>query len=216
MNEVPRELISRREYARRKGVAPSHVMNLCQSGRVSVFCECPGCGAVVNIRVQACTCGTAIAGAMDFGKGKVDPAIADAELLAHADPAKDYMRERWAEQRGAEVMLQLPLAAPAPPPAGTVLSYADAKTLKENLALKSAEIEYRKRAGELCEVSAVHGAAAKAMRQIRDSVLAVPDRLAQVLAAESDRARIHAMLADELEKVLTELSDGNEGIRRNE
>jgi hypothetical protein len=42
---------------------------------------------------------------------------------------------------------------------------------------------------------------------MRDALLNVPDRIAAVLAAERDPARVHAELTKEIKRVLHELSD---------
>ena len=39
-------------------------------------------------------------------------------------------------------------------------------------------------------------------RQVRDGLLNIPDRIAGILAAEPDQARIHAMLTKELQQCL--------------
>ena len=207
------ELISRREYARRKGFVPSTVVEACQQGKISTFTDCPGCGAIVNVRTHACRCGAAVAGVVDPRRGKIDPAVADAEMAANSDPAKAHVRQRWAEHRGDTLSEQLSLEAPSAPDGAVVVSYQDAKTQKEIFAAKNAELDFRKRAGELCEVAVVRAEAARQARETRDAVLAVPDRLSIVLAAETDRGKVHAILVDELTKVLTQISDGRDAAR---
>jgi hypothetical protein len=46
-------------------------------------------------------------------------------------------------------------------------------------------------------------------RTFRDGMLNIPDRLAAVLAAETDARRTHELLSAEIRKALTEFSDGN-------
>lgn len=43
-------------------------------------------------------------------------------------------------------------------------------------------------------------------RQIRDALLGIPDRMADILAAEPDPARVRRLLHDELTQALTELT----------
>ena len=45
-------------------------------------------------------------------------------------------------------------------------------------------------------------------RTFRDGMLNIPDRVAAVLAAESDPARVHEILATEIRKALLEFADG--------
>ena len=47
-------------------------------------------------------------------------------------------------------------------------------------------------------------------KPLRDSLLNIPDRLAGMLAAESDAQKIHAMLATEIRQALEELTGGPE------
>ncbi len=47
-------------------------------------------------------------------------------------------------------------------------------------------------------------------RVVRDSLLDIPDRLAAVLAAESDSRKVHALLSAEIRQALEELTGGLE------
>ena len=67
-------------------------------------------------------------------------------------------------------------------------------------------LEWRRRQGDLLERAEVEKAAADVARQTRDAVLGVPDRVAAILAAESDAAALHTRLTEELERALTALS----------
>ena len=49
--------------------------------------------------------------------------------------------------------------------------------------------------------------AQRSYRTLRDKILNIPDRVAAILAAERDPARVHAALTAELKRVLHELSD---------
>ena len=68
-----------------------------------------------------------------------------------------------------------------------------------------AKLEYERAAGILVEKSAVDRDAFKIGRQIRDSLLSFPDRLAEVLAAEVDVQKIQAFLTREVNQVLLAL-----------
>jgi hypothetical protein len=65
-----------------------------------------------------------------------------------------------------------------------------------------AEMELKKSLGELVLVDEVRDAAFKEGRMLRDAIMAVPDRLAPVIAAENDPAKCRAMIAKELRSVL--------------
>ena len=55
----------------------------------------------------------------------------------------------------------------------------------------------------------VEVAAFNRFRAFRDGMLNIPDRLAAVLAAEGDAARVHELLASEIRKALQEFADAN-------
>jgi len=46
-------------------------------------------------------------------------------------------------------------------------------------------------------------------RIFRDGMLNIPDRLAAVVAAESDPRRVHELMSTEIRKALTEFSDAS-------
>lgn len=74
-----------------------------------------------------------------------------------------------------------------------------AKADKEELAL-------RVRAKELIEVVTVEKVVFEKGRQTRDALLSLPDRLAGILAAETDRAKVHATLTKEIHQALEALT----------
>lgn len=49
-------------------------------------------------------------------------------------------------------------------------------------------------------------AAFKRGRIIRDGMLSIPDRVDAILAAETDRRKVHQIMTDEIVRVLEELS----------
>lgn len=200
------ELVSRREYARRKGWVPSHVVTLCQQGRISTWVACPGCGARVNARDAACSCGQPIAGTVDFRTARIDPAIADAELAAHQDPTKIGVRDRWARERGdapARESTGKETAAPASPDG---LSYAQAKAQREAFLAGLARLEYEQKSGSLVDVELVKREVFAKAREARDALQNARARLVPLLAAETDPVRIDEMLAAEFRRVSDEMS----------
>jgi hypothetical protein len=69
------------------------------------------------------------------------------------------------------------------------------------------ELELHEEIGRLVSVDEVRELAARRYRAIREQILTVPDRIADLLAAERDPARVHGLMKEELERVLHELSD---------
>lgn len=92
-------------------------------------------------------------------------------------------------------------------PAKGVTDLRVASTEGKQLQNRLLELELLEEMGLLVSRDEVREIAARRYRAIRDQVLAVPDRVADILAAERDPARVHAELRKELERVLHELSD---------
>lgn len=78
---------------------------------------------------------------------------------------------------------------------------------KESALADLREIELQERRGNLIGRADVEEQAFKAARIVREGMLAIPDRLAHLLAAESDPAKIHAAMTEEIRKVLVGCSE---------
>ncbi len=86
------------------------------------------------------------------------------------------------------------------------------RQIKEFYESKMAKLEYEKASGLLVEKSAVERDAFRNGRQIRDGLLSFADRLAALLAAESDANKIHAILTKEVRQLLAQLANPTEEI----
>ena len=117
--------------------------------------------------------------------GKVDVAASDANLDAVLDEVVGGDRTN---------------------PAVGANAYMEAKTREMRARAARQELETRRRAGELLDRKAVERAAFTLARQTQEAVIAVADRLASVLAAESDAAKVHEMLSDELRSVMNDMA----------
>ena len=206
--ENGRELISRREFARRMNWVPSYVVKLCEQGKITVWVTCPGCGSTCNSRTANCTCGEAIDGIVDTRRGKVDGRTATQELERAKHPEKSHVAARHAEARGdarpsAPADLELPLGDDKGD--DNVASYAQSKAKREEFQAKLAELDYMKRIGLLGDLDAMTRESFKVARQVRDSLFSMPDRLAPILAAEREVASVHALLLEEITRVCNEL-----------
>ena len=81
------------------------------------------------------------------------------------------------------------------------------RSRREHYAAELARLEVMQRRGELVPVVEVRAEAFNLARSIRDALLALPDRLAPMLAATSDTAQCHRLLGEELRVALRGLSD---------
>lgn len=108
----------------------------------------------------------------------------------------------------------------APAPAAETLAVRAANAQGKQLQNQLLELELLKEIGLIVSRDEVGEIAARRYRAIREQVLTVPDRVADILAAERDAARVHSILTAELERALHELSDAAEaesaGLARRE
>lgn len=80
--------------------------------------------------------------------------------------------------------------------------FMEAKTARERAMAAKATLEAELLAGRLVLSEEVAREAFTAARQAQEALLAIPDRLASLLAAESDPAKVHQQLGDELRRVV--------------
>lgn len=90
--------------------------------------------------------------------------------------------------------------------AGGGSSFAQSRAVRELYLARLAKIEFEERTGKLISRDEVTVAAFTKARTVRDSLLNIPDRVAAVLAAETDPVRAHQILTHEIRKALRELS----------
>jgi len=133
-----------------------------------------------------------------------DAVQADAALAAIREPVRP-------ERRGAA-----PTADPEIP--ALPRSAGDLPTLLLKTRIKSEverakllEIRARVEAGKYVDADDVKVAAFNKAREVRDSLLNIPERLAAVLAAESDERRVHRIMVDEIRSALEALTGGSTG-----
>ncbi|HSF96400.1 MAG TPA: hypothetical protein VLA52_15345 [Thermohalobaculum sp.] len=153
--------------------------------------------------------------------GKVDPDQADAALAAVREPARQPRRksrpgpapqpasERPQDDGRGELLL--PAQGPGQTPGGDLPTLLLRTRIKSEVErAKLLEIKARVEAGKFVDVDDVEVAAFNRARVVRDSLLNIPDRLAAVLAAESDAREVHALLSAEIRQALEELTGGPE------
>jgi len=181
-------LISQAEWARRRGFSRQYVHRLVKRG-------------VVRLE-----------------DGKVDPVQADAALAALREPARPERRKRGGERARAAAPAATEGPAPPSSPASTGAGDGDLPTLLLKTRIKSEverarllEIKAKVEAGRYVDADEVKVAAFNKARVVRDALLGIPDRVATVLAAESDARKAHATIAAEIRQALEELTGDGAG-----
>jgi hypothetical protein len=94
-------------------------------------------------------------------------------------------------------------------PPATGVDYSRARAVRESYLARLAKIDYEERTGRLVSKDEVQVAAFNRFRQFRDQMLNLPDRLAAMLAAETDPAKVYEILASEIRKALNEFASAN-------
>lgn len=97
--------------------------------------------------------------------------------------------------------------APASPGAKGAHELRVASAEGKQLQNRLLELELLKEIGTLVSREEMKEIAARRYRAMREQLKSLPDRMADILAAESDAARVHAALNNEIDRVLNELAD---------
>ena len=131
-------------------------------------------------------------------------ALASGRIAARPDGRIDpEMADR---QWGANTRPKAGQGATADPP---VMSFAEARALREHYRAELARLEYEQRVDGLLDAEEVRAAAFTCARRARDLLLAMPDRVAPVVAGLTDVGECHRVLETEVARALDELSRGS-------
>ena len=175
--------VSIRKYAAHRGVSHVSVLKAIRAGRIER-------GADGSIDVQAAD----VAWEKNTNPGQ------QARQQRHVATSPVPVNSRPEAPASVEPIAELRSAAGG-------LDYSKARAVRENYMARMAKLEFEERSNKLMSRDEVQVAAFKKFRDFRDSMLNIPDRLASVLAAEADASRVHALLSEEIRKMLTEFAD---------
>jgi len=92
-----------------------------------------------------------------------------------------------------------------------ISQYTKARAVREHYQARLAKIDYEERTGSLVSRDEVQVAAFNRFRQFRDHMLNIPDRVAAMVASESDPTKVHQILTAEIRKALNDFADDNGG-----
>jgi hypothetical protein len=87
--------------------------------------------------------------------------------------------------------------------------YTKARAVREHYQARLARLEFEERVARLIPADEVKIAAFNLFRRYRDHMLNIPDRVAAMVAAETESARCYEILAGEIRKALNEFADAN-------
>jgi hypothetical protein len=183
------ELISMREFGRRLGVSANAVSKAVKARRIHLV------------------------------QGKLDADAAARDWAANTNAG-----QRMAAAARAGAAAGLPRADPGLTPGdagatatllggmpeqvvnGSAAVYGHARALREGYVAQLAKLEWERESGKVVEADKVRTDAFNIARRAREMILALPARLAPVLAGESNSFEVQRILTDELRLVCDEIS----------
>lgn len=90
--------------------------------------------------------------------------------------------------------------------AAAIPSFAQSRAIREAYAARLTRLEFDQRSGKLVDKAELKMKLAKLHMSVRDALRTIPDRVAPIVAAETDQAKIHAMLLKEIGQALEGLN----------
>ena len=91
--------------------------------------------------------------------------------------------------------------------AAAIPSFAQSRAIREAYAARLTRLEYDQRSARLVDKNELKMRLVKLHMGVRDALRTIPDRVAPIVAAENDQAKIHAMLLKEIGQALEGLSN---------
>jgi len=133
--------------------------------------------------------------------GTIDPESADQEWTKNTFAGQTIHKPSAASPDRIP-----PVHEPVSESGDPVSAYLRARAVRESFAARTAQLEYEERAGKLIQAVRASEYAAGFSSIVKDGLMAMPDRLAPMLAAVDDERAIHRMLAAEVSAVLRKVS----------
>lgn len=168
-------LMSRRAYARHRGVTLRAVQKAIKAGRIQLVGD--------KIDAQA-------ADAQWHRNTDPDQQMRAAGVLGHPDPSQPRGGQEPQRER-----------------------FIDARTRRELAHAEIAEKRLAEIEGRIVQAGDVKRAVETACRTARNALLAIPDRLAHSIAAESDPAKVAELLNAEFRRICVDLAAAMQGQR---
>ncbi|WP_281648167.1 hypothetical protein [Parendozoicomonas sp. Alg238-R29] len=136
--------------------------------------------------------------------GKVDALTAKKAIDQLSEPSMSLREQAGQRHTGALI----PASGSSSSTEGRkAVDYAAARTMREAYRAKMARLDFEEREGKLIDAAKVREDAFRVGRMIRDALLGIPDRMADVLAAEDNAIRVKQLLHQDIEEALQSLSD---------
>ena len=95
-----------------------------------------------------------------------------------------------------------------PSPGKVILDFAEERARLVSAKANLAEMEEQQRRRELILAQDAYDTAFELAREAQEALIAIPDRLASVVAAESDAVKVHKLMEEEIRHVCEALAGG--------
>lgn len=132
--------------------------------------------------------------------GLIDQEKADAAWSVNTDPTLQRKKTKNSEADQS-----------ATPPGGGP-SFAQSRAIREAYNARLAKLSYEEKSATLVRTDSVKIAWFNVLRVLRDRTLNLPDRLAPLLAAETDPKAIRELLDNELRQILNDAADATSNL----
>ena len=138
--------------------------------------------------------------------GTIDPAKADAawkQNTSQAQQRKPQKEDKASVERSADSHV-----------VNNGPSYAQSRAIKEAYNARLAKLEYEEKSSALVRTDNIKVAWFNVLRVLRDRTLNLPDRMAPLLAAETDPKQVRELLEAELRQILNDAADAVSTMNR--
>jgi hypothetical protein len=140
--------------------------------------------------------------------GTINPAKADAAWERNTNQAQKRKPTKSNEPSRHEHAPEPQAEAPVGPPiVNSGPSFAQSRAIKEAYNARLAKLAYEEKSGALVRTDSIKVAWFNTLRVLRDRALNLPDRLAPLLAAETDPKVVRDLLEEELRTILNDAAD---------
>lgn len=189
------ERVSVAEYARHRGVTPEAVRKAIKGGRIAKAAERKGRSWAIDV-----------AEADRRWETRPRPTKAPKTQAATAVAERAQARvEVLAQVEGSELRRQLEGRLEQ-----AQGDYAEVRAIREEIEARLKAVELEKVEGRLVEVGPAWQRFATEARQLRDRLMALPERIGPALAAESGPQRCAVLLEQALVAVMEERNHGSD------
>ena len=140
---------------------------------------------------------------------RVNPETLIEEYLHNVDPRQQAAAEKPAaetapaKRKADDLKTEIDSLPPDEIP-----GFNESRSRREHYLAEKAKLEVQTMQGDLVPAADVKAAAFKKARTVRDSMLAIPDRVIPTLISMTDTRAAHQLLTEEIRTALRSLADG--------